>query len=237
LYSISIRAKNLYLFFIGSGLPRLHPAMAGLSGTGKPSMYLLNTKTFRRGAWFLSVFVLSALILLPASRVVAGGSERPALWAIPITMTGVDNLHKINNGLYRSAQPTKEGMKNLDKMGIKTIINLRAAHSDSDEISETMLLNVALSVKAWHIENEDVIRVLRILRKKENSPFLIHCHYGADRTGVMVAMYRIVAQGWTKEDALKEMVNGGYGFHPVWKNIIAYVKHVDIDKIKHAVAK
>lgn len=181
--------------------------------------------------------VLSAISILPASRAAAGGSERPAQWAIPITMAGVDNLHKINEGLYRSAQPTREGMKNLEKMGIKTVINLRVFHSDSDEISGSTLLNDALSVKVWHIEDEDVVRVLRIIRKKENGPFLIHCLHGADRTGVMSAMYRIVAQGWTKEEALREMVDGGYGFHPVWTNIITYVKNVDVDKIKHAVAE
>jgi len=199
-------------------------------------MYL-KINNSRRRTWFLSVIVLSALTILPASRAAAGGSERPAQWAVPITMAGVDNLHKINKGLYRSAQPTKEGMKNLEKLGIKTVINLRAFHSDSDEISGTELLNDALSVKTWHMEDEDVIQVLRIIRKKENGPFLIHCLHGADRTGVMSAMYRIVAQGWTKEAALQEMVEGGYGFHPVWTNIITYVKNVDIDKIKHAVAE
>jgi protein tyrosine/serine phosphatase len=200
-------------------------------------MYLLGTNNNRRRVWFLSVIVLSAVTILPASRAAAYGSERPAQWAIPITMAGAGNLHKINEGLYRSAQPTREGMINLEKMGIKTVINLRAFHSDSDEISGTTLLNDALSVKTWHIEDEDVIRVLRTIQKKENGPFLIHCLHGADRTGVMSALYRIVVQGWTKEDALKEMVDGGYGFHPVWTNIITYVKNVDVEKIKHAVAE
>jgi protein tyrosine/serine phosphatase len=181
--------------------------------------------------------VLSAITILPASRAAAEGPERPAQWAMPITMAGVGNLYKINEGLYRSAQPTREGMKNLEKLGIKTVINLRVFHSDSDEISGTELLNDALSVKTWHIEDEDVIRVLRIVRNKENGPFLIHCLRGADRTGVMSAMYRIVVQGWTKEEALKEMVDGGYGFHPVWTNIITYVKNADVERIKHAVAE
>jgi protein tyrosine/serine phosphatase len=200
-------------------------------------MYLLVTHNSRRLVFFLSVILLSALSILPASAIAAGGPERPVQWAIPITMAGVGNLHKINDELYRSAQPTREGMKNLDKLGIKTVINLRAFHSDSDEINGTTLLNESLNVKTWHIEDEDVIRVLRTIQKKENGPFLIHCLHGADRSGVMSALYRIVVQGWTKEDALKEMVDGGYGFHPVWTNIITYVKNVDIEKIKHAVAE
>jgi protein tyrosine/serine phosphatase len=199
-------------------------------------MYLKISNS-RRRTWFLPALVLSVVILLPASHTAAGGSERPAQWAVPITMAGVDNLHKISEGLYRSAQPTRDGMKNLEKMGIKTVINLRAFHSDSDEIGRTTLLNDSLSVKTWHIEDEDVIRFLRIVRNKENGPYLIHCLHGADRTGVMSAMYRIVVQGWTKEDALKEMVDGGYGFHPVWTNIITYVKNTDVERIKHAITE
>jgi protein tyrosine/serine phosphatase len=128
-------------------------------------------------------------------------------------------------------------MKNLKKFGIKTIINLRAFHSDTDEIIGTGLLDEELSVKTWHIEDEDVIRVLRIVREKENGPFLIHCQYGSDRAGVMSAMYRIVEQGWSKDEALEEMVYGGYGFHSMWLNIIHYVKNVDIEKIKRALVK
>jgi protein tyrosine/serine phosphatase len=167
----------------------------------------------------------------------ASESNRPAQWAKPIKLTGVNNLYKIDEELYRSAQPTKDGMTNLERMGIKTVINLRAFHSDSDEMKGTALLNDALSVKTWHIEDEDVIRVLRILRNKENGPFLIHCQHGADRTGVMSAMYRIVVQGWSKDEAIKEMVDGGYGFHSIWSNIIQYVKKVDVDKIKGEVMK
>ena len=65
-------------------------------------------------------------------------------------------------------------------MGIKTIINLRTFHSDADEMTGMGLLDEELSVKTWHIEDEDVIRVLRIIRQKENGPFLIHCQHGAD---------------------------------------------------------
>jgi protein tyrosine/serine phosphatase len=186
---------------------------------------------------FLNVLLLSALAYTFCSVAMAGESNRPSQWAEPIQLQGVSNLHKINDGLYRSAQPTKEGMKNLEKIGIKTVINLRAFHSDSDELKGTTLLNDELNVKTWHIEDEDVIRVLRTISKKENGPFLIHCQHGADRTGVMSAMYRIVVQGWTKDDAIKEMVAGGYGFHPVWTNIINYIKNVDIAKIERELVK
>jgi protein tyrosine/serine phosphatase len=168
----------------------------------------------------------------------AGESVRPENWAVPIELPGVVNLHRVNENLYRSEQPTSEGMKNLKEIiGIKTVINLRAFHSDADEVRGTGLLNEELSVKAWHIEDEDVVRVLKLIRNKENGPFLIHCHYGGDRTGLMSAMYRIVEQGWSKDEAIKEMVEGDYGFHPFWSNIIKYILDVDVKKIKMAVSK
>jgi protein tyrosine/serine phosphatase len=182
----------------------------------------------------LSLLLIIFIIGLPA---IAAELNRPSKWAVPIQLPGVGNLYKINDNLYRSAQPTKQGMKNLKKLGIKTIINLRALHSDTDEISGTGLLDEELSVKTWHIEDEDVIRVLRIIRKKENSPFLIHCQHGADRTGVMSAMYRIVEQGWSKDEAIREMVDGGYGFHSIWSNIINYVKNVDIENMKRELVR
>ncbi|MCE5222792.1 tyrosine-protein phosphatase, partial [bacterium] len=177
------------------------------------------------------------IIFIIASPALAAELNRPSEWAVPIQLPGVDNLYKINDDLYRSAQPTKQGMENLKIMGIKTIINLRAFHSDTDEIRGTRLLDEELSVKTWHIEDEDVIRVLRIIRKKESGPFLIHCEHGADRTGVMSAMYRIVEQGWSKDEAIREMVDGGYGFHAIWSNIIHYVKNVNIENIKREVVK
>jgi protein tyrosine/serine phosphatase len=165
-------------------------------------------------------------------------SQRPAQWATKVEIPGVQNLYKITDNLYRSQQPSEIGMRALkQQLGIKTIINLRAFHSDKEKLSGQGLLNAELSVKTWHIEDEDVVKVLSLLRKQENGPFLIHCQHGADRTGVMSAMYRIVEQGWTKDEAISEMINGGYGFHALWKNIIKYVNQVDVDKIRNAVDK
>ena len=94
-----------------------------------------------------------------------------------------------------------------------------------------------MSVKPWHIEDKDVVRVLRIIRKRENGPFLIHCWHGADRVGVMIAMFRIIEQGWTKEEAIQEMVEGGYGFNRAWINIVQYLKQVDVERIRKKLEK
>ncbi len=174
--------------------------------------------------------ILLALVISPV--VWASDEARNPNWAIPLKIEGVPNLHKISDCLYRSAQPTEGGMKNLEALGVKKTINLRAFHSDKDHIEQTSLLDEELSVKSWHIEAQDVIKVLKIISKAEQGPFLIHCQHGADRTGLMCAMYRIVVQGWSKQDAIDEMRYGGYGYHAIWSNIPKWIDKCDIEMIK-----
>jgi protein tyrosine/serine phosphatase len=77
----------------------------------------------------------------------------------------------------------------------------------------------------------DVVAALRIIRNRK-APILIHCHHGSDRTGLVIAMYKIVFGNMTKEDAVDEMVNGGFGFHEIYGNILRYINSVNIDNIK-----
>ena len=148
-------------------------------------------------------------------------------------LPGVPNFHQVSGSLYRSGQPTAKGMRELEKLGIKTIINLRAFHSDRDEIKEIKLRYMHIRMKAWHPEIEDVERFLSIVRDREYNPLiLVHCMHGADRTGTMVAVYRIVEQGWSKERAVNEMVSGKYGFHKIFANLPHFIKHFDIKRFK-----
>lgn len=158
---------------------------------------------------------------------------RPETWAVPLALPGVSNLYRVSDNVYRSQQPTPEGLGLLHaRLGIRTVINLRMFHDDAELATPPGLRLLRVPVNTWQIEDIDVVRVLRILRRRENGPFLIHCLHGADRTGVMSAMYRIVEQGWTREQALRELQEGGYGFHPVWFNIVRYLEHVDIGRIR-----
>ena len=161
--------------------------------------------------------------------------ERPATWAQPVTLVGVENLHRITPTIYRCAQPDAPAMQALAGLGIKTVINLRAFHSDTDEIAGTELKAERHRINTWNLDDADVIRVLRLLRQAENGPFLIHCQHGADRTGTICAMYRMVEQGWSREDAIREMTEGGYGWHSIWRNLVRYLREVDIAAIKAAV--
>ena len=158
--------------------------------------------------------------------------ERPEEWARSLQMKGVPNLHKVSENLYRSAQPTAEGMRNLRKMGVQTIVSLRSFHTDRDEIGNTGLAYEHIYMKAWHPEEEEIVRFLQIVTSPKRTPVLVHCQHGADRTGAMCVLYRIAIQGWTQEEAVKEMTEGGFGFHEVWANIAPLSNKLDIGKIK-----
>jgi protein tyrosine/serine phosphatase len=128
--------------------------------------------------------------------------------------------------------PSEEGMRQLKKFGIKTVVNLRAFRSDRDEIKDANFGFEDISVKPWHSEDEDAVRFLKIVADKNRTPVFVHCHYGSDRTGTMCAIYRIVVQGWTKDEAIEEMTKGNFGFHEIWGNLADYIRGLDIEKIR-----
>jgi protein tyrosine phosphatase (PTP) superfamily phosphohydrolase (DUF442 family) len=186
------------------------------------------------------------LLLVPSCgpRVSSGGGtpgrasgRRDEAWAQPIALPGVPNFHRVTADLYRSAQPTAEGMAQLSRFGIKTIVNLRTLHSDDDEIGHTPLDYVHVPMLAWRPREEDVRKFLDIAMNGERTPVLVHCNYGADRTGFMCAVYRVAACGWSKEEAVAEMVEGGFGFHMLWRDLIEYIEEVDIDAVRGAIGR
>ncbi len=151
-------------------------------------------------------------------------AERPSTWAQPITLAGVPNLHKVSDGLYRSAQPTAEGMTNLVSLGVKTIVNLRHNHSDADEIQDLKLTAKRIPINTWSIRTSQAREFMKIIADTNAAPVLVHCQHGADRTGSFVAIYRVVEQGWTVDEALKEMTEGGYNYHSIWSHLPRFVR-------------
>lgn len=146
-----------------------------------------------------------------------------------------DNFHKISSDVFRSEQPSAKQMQYLDKLGFKTVINLRLWHNDQDEIKDTGISEVWIKLRAGNIIDEKVIEILQAIRKSPK-PILIHCWHGSDRTGVIIAMYRLVFQNWTKEQAINELMQPEFGHHyNVYPNIVRYIENVDIEKIRMAV--
>ena len=176
-------------------------------------------------------FALSASVMAAPAAPLAT-AERPSTWATPLKMDGLPNLHRVSDTLLRSAQPTKQGMQNLGPLKVKTVVNLRSFHSDRDELGEVKTGYEHITMKAWHPEYKEAVRFLKIATDPTKTPVLVHCQHGADRTGTMCALYRVAVQGWSKEDALREMTGGGFGYHKVWVNLPSWFKDLDIDALR-----
>jgi protein tyrosine phosphatase len=119
-------------------------------------------------------------------------------------------------------------------MGVKTIVNLRGIHSDRKDLAGLGFKYVHISFKPWHPEDEDAVAFLEVMTKKGNQPVFVHCKKGVDRTGTMVALYRVVFEGWPMAAAIEEMHQ--FGRHSVWSNLDHYLRKVDVEALKRKLA-
>lgn len=145
--------------------------------------------------------------------------ERPQNWGSVINKQ--HNLYQISPMLYRSEQPNSVFIPELKKNNIDVVINLRSRNKDKMVLAEQNFKLVHIPINTWAMDRNDLLNVMKAIQtaKQQDQKVLIHCYHGSDRTGASVAMYRIIYENWTIDDALNEMKHGGYGFHPIWGNI------------------
>jgi protein tyrosine phosphatase (PTP) superfamily phosphohydrolase (DUF442 family) len=156
-------------------------------------------------------------------------SATDAAWAERVVRPGLPNLWRVSPVLYRGAQPEAEGFAELGRLGVRTVVSLRAFHSDPSDVGD--LRAESISFKFWHPEDEDVARFLRIVTDPANQPVFVHCQHGSDRTGMMIAIWRIAVEGWTKDEALREMTSGPYGYHENMAHLVRYVRNADVAEL------
>jgi protein tyrosine/serine phosphatase len=160
---------------------------------------------------------------------------RPAKWAQPVVTSTFDNCFRVSDELYRSEQPARHDISALKALGIRSLINLRRFHPDAAAFEEHGLHLLAHPMTAGSASVADLVAVLRLFRSAEK-PVLIHCWHGSDRTGFIVAGYRMVFQDWPRESAIEELRLGGFGFHePTYRNIIKTLQELDVAAVKKAV--
>jgi protein tyrosine/serine phosphatase len=171
--------------------------------------------------------------LLPSERAAdvqesAVQSRNPA-WAQPVDTRL--NLYEITPNLYRSEKIEDEDLAQLKSLDISMVISFRKFHRDDSVFKNAGIKMVRVPMLTWRLRDTEIKKALNYI-KQADGKVLIHCQHGADRTGLVAAMYRMTVQGWSKADALDELQNGGYGYHSVSKNIINYIENVDIEKFK-----
>lgn len=184
----------------------------------------------------VSLAALSCAALLLTTNVASAQENRPADWATPVAEA--QNLYRIHQDFYRSAQLDSKDVALLQSLGIKTVVSLRSFHSDDKLLKDSSIRLQRVGINTWSINDQNVIAALRAIKAAEkDGPVLLHCLHGADRTGLVTAMYRILYQAWSKEQAMEELIKGGYGYHSMWRNIPKYLKKVNIEKIREGVSQ
>ncbi len=183
-----------------------------------------------------SLLCLALLVGLAESPVQAddAAGTRPAEWARPVEKDY--NLYQMSPTLYRSSLPDGGALPLLSKLRIGTVITF-LPESDKRWLSTPGIEQVQLPYRTNHVDDSDILRALRAVQAAEaKGPVLMHCKHGSDRTGLVAAMYRVVVQGWSKEDALNEMTEGGFGDSHHFKDGVRYMMQADVEKLRTALA-
>jgi len=146
------------------------------------------------------------------------------IWAIPAfagsSAPGIKNFHQVNEHVYRGAQPADEGFQYLAKIGVKTVVDLREAdeRAQAEEGVVTAAgmkyVNVPMTGLTPPTDAE-ITRILGILEDDNAGAVFVHCKQGADRTGAVIAAYRIDHDHWDNARALGEAKSDGMGFFQV----------------------
>jgi tyrosine-protein phosphatase SIW14 len=179
---------------------------------------------------------LALCALLPSPAIVA--AQAPASistsfaassYGEKLNFAGLPRFGRINDSLYRGAQPYAEGLQQLKKLGITTIIDLRGEdpHKVDWERKQAEALGIRfihLPVSGWSTpSDEQVAQFFSIFRSKANEKVFVHCRFGEDRTGVFIASYRIAFDHWSSDQALSEMLV--FGFNRLWHpSMASYIR-------------
>jgi tyrosine-protein phosphatase SIW14 len=158
-------------------------------------------------ALFALLFVIPTTTFAQA----AAPAQAPAAVFAPV---GVSNYGQVSAMLYRGAQPSSAGYEELKKFGITTVVNFR---DEKDEIAKERSAVEALGMKYISIpwrgsdipNNAQVNSFLQLMSSDPKQKIFVHCKEGRDRTGVMVAAYRMAFENWTVEKTVQEM----YAYH------------------------
>ena len=168
-----------------------------------------------------------ALALSLAIPVSAASGER----SIGTTAVRIDNFGRVDASLYRGAQPEGRDYADLKALGVKTIVNLTSDDAEQDEKSMTegagmSYFQIPMSTHTPPTAAQ-LSEFLGIVNDPANQPVFVHCVGGRHRTGVMTASYRMTHEGWTADQAFKEMKQYKFGadmLHPEFKDFVYHYR-------------
>jgi protein tyrosine phosphatase (PTP) superfamily phosphohydrolase (DUF442 family) len=138
---------------------------------------------------------------------------------------GVAYAAEVAPGLYRGGQPDEEGIAWLKSIGVRTILNLRHFHGDTEgeRAAAAGLRYERIPLKSSGAPTRaQVARFLELVNDPGLRPLYVHCLHGVDRTGAMMAVYRMQMEDWPNAEAFAEMEY--FEAHPIWRDLRAFVR-------------
>jgi len=138
-------------------------------------------------------------------------------------LPGLSNVGRVAPGVYRGAQPEAAGYATLKKMGIRTVINLRNSMSERAAVEGAGMRSIEVPMEMSRDGlRAKVDRVLALMADPANQPVFVHCRHGQDRTGIVIAAYRMKMEEWPLSQAESEMK--AFGFNDVWVNFRQFIR-------------
>jgi protein tyrosine phosphatase (PTP) superfamily phosphohydrolase (DUF442 family) len=152
-------------------------------------------------------------------------SRRVAFFALFVNVafaevSALPNYREVNSEIARGGQPTPDGFRNLAAMGVRTIVDLRGSgeRSESERALVTALGMRYVSIPMSSVRpptTQEMSRMFEVLNDRSAAPTFVHCRRGADRTGTVLAVYRMEHDRWTNRQALREARRYGMSWYQV----------------------
>ena len=173
---------------------------------------------------FFSLTIIAPLCATPCDIALPRQTSASSPYSVPHefarrrTVKGIPNLGEVTPTLYRGSQPTKEGFEQLAKIRIAIVVDLRGNRKgERDTVKAFGMQYVPIPWFCMRPKDTVIAQFLILLHDNPGKKIFVHCNTGIDRTGMMVAAYRMAAQRWTAEEALSEMK--AFGFSPFHETI------------------
>lgn len=186
----------------------------------RPSNDLVPLKSF-----LPLVLLLTACATYDPAHAPACSSDGICTFAERCSELPMQNVAKLDDGLWRGSAPDAAGMRALKALGFKSVIDLRAGADERHAAEAARLQLVDVPIRAGLTcdppDPEAVRRFLDAVTDPANRPAYVHCQYGRDRTGTMCAIYRMEVSGWTREQALEEM--HAFGFRSWYADFLSFL--------------
>ena len=145
---------------------------------------------------------------------------------VDLSRIAIDNFGQVNARFYRGAQPLRGDYAALASLGVKTVIDLQADGQPDEErfvrAAGMTFHRIPMTTRVAPTEQQ-IAEFLGLVTDQAAQPVYVHCAGGRHRTGVMAAVYRMTADGWTADQAFAEMKRYKFGMdflHPEFKSFV-----------------